>query len=536
MKILSSNIIRKANLVIAFAFFSLVMGHAQGLLPVSAVNSPFDEIHPSLSPGGDLYFTRAFHPQNTSGAADRGDIWYGPSFHSESFQAPMRIASLSTSGFDLVLGFPDDSTIYVYHSHLGNVQGIFEYRGHGEHWRLQGPLDIPGFRNFSTSFSGRLSTDGQVLVFSMKGFDSHGNEDLYISRKLEEGKWSNPIHLGPDVNTRFQELTPFLSQDQKVLFFSSNGHGDTPQSSVYFSMRLDDSFERWSSPSLVSVLGSEGVTLAFFRDGRGKRTFLTSTSSSEGYGDIFVVSTEAENSIMAQVQQQSTLAVNPEPASPALSEMIDVVGEPEVSKPTEMDEAVSSSPSEDIPDWIKRLEASYPKYRLSFFIAGDSSVDVRGSDQTPRIPDSFQRGILLIPGYLPVAFSLADMPYLTDSLIPVESGKKVVLENIQFERGSAELVEEHSLNQIDAILTFMTQNPQLKIVLEGHTDNFGNAQLNKELSLKRAGAIRAILVEKGVSYERIRVNGYGGSRPIASNQSENGRILNRRVELVVLEK
>lgn len=118
----------------------------------------------------------------------------------------------------------------------------------------------------------------------------------------------------------------------------------------------------------------------------------------------------------------------------------------------------------------------------------------------------------------------------------LEAGSKFSLEFIMFKRGSAELMDKGSMAYIHQISTYFVDHPQIKVMVEGHTDAYGNPGLNKDLSLKRAAAIRDIMVENGVGFERIQVSGWGGERPIASNRSAEGRKKNRRVELVILEK
>ncbi len=110
--------------------------------------------------------------------------------------------------------------------------------------------------------------------------------------------------------------------------------------------------------------------------------------------------------------------------------------------------------------------------------------------------------------------------------------KEIVLENVNFKTGSAQLTASSSpiLNQIATILT---ANPAVKVEIGGHTDNRGRADMNKKLSLKRAESVRNYLVDKGVAAAQLSVMGYGDAQPIADNGSKKGRLSNRRVELKV---
>ncbi|WP_455423229.1 OmpA family protein [Echinicola pacifica] len=110
----------------------------------------------------------------------------------------------------------------------------------------------------------------------------------------------------------------------------------------------------------------------------------------------------------------------------------------------------------------------------------------------------------------------------------------LVLRDVLFEKGTAELAQEQTYAYIDKLVVFMQENPLVKIRLEGHTDNVGNAALNKQLSMNRAKAIRDYMVDSGVAFERMMIRGNGGADPVADNDTEVGREQNRRVEMVII--
>ena len=120
-------------------------------------------------------------------------------------------------------------------------------------------------------------------------------------------------------------------------------------------------------------------------------------------------------------------------------------------------------------------------------------------------------------------------------LQPIEAGESIVLKNIFFATGSAEL-EAISQTELEKLLEFLNKNPSLKIEISGHTDDVGNEQLNLKLSQARAEAVKSYLVEKGIVPDRLTAKGYGKSKPIAPNTSDATRKLNRRTEFTVLSK
>ncbi|WP_209328809.1 OmpA family protein [Lunatimonas salinarum] len=532
--------LKKAKLAIVFAFFVFTNILAQKMTPITGANSPYDEIHPVLSPSGDLYFTRAFHPENTPGSANLGDIWVSKMRASGEYQVASRNQELSLDGMDAVLGFSQSDELYVYHGIHRYSPGIYLYRWVDGSWGDSKRVEIPGFRPTGQQVTGRLSTDGSTLVLSMESFDSYGNEDLYITRKTKSGAWSRLLHLGPEVNTAYQELTPFLSADQRVLYFSSNGHGEKSLQKIYFSIRLDDSFVRWTDPSPVAQLQTFGVTLSYFTDSGNGTSYLTSTSSSEGYGDIFQIGDGLQALIDEQLEANLLLAIG---------QATEVGSQPVQQQLFEKDTMVVANEEEPInkeqrdvmpknlPDGVslkQRIGQVYPNFQL--LVMGGGRIANLGIDSpSSQFQGDLSQAVLLVEGYLPGKLKNTGSEWDMPNLIPAQTGNRLILDNIQFQRGGVRFLDSESAEAVEVITIFLTQNPTLKISLEGHTDSFGNVELNKKLSLDRASSIRDQLVANGIAFDRIRVAGYGGSKPLADNQSEEGRTLNRRVEMVILE-
>lgn len=116
-----------------------------------------------------------------------------------------------------------------------------------------------------------------------------------------------------------------------------------------------------------------------------------------------------------------------------------------------------------------------------------------------------------------------------------EIGTTTQLHAVQFVQSKAELLP-NSQPALDELLTFLRDNPTVEIELAGHTDNQGDSDLNLALSKQRVDVVKAFLVKNGVAARRITSRGYGGTRPIASNATEETRQLNRRVELVITKR
>ena len=122
-----------------------------------------------------------------------------------------------------------------------------------------------------------------------------------------------------------------------------------------------------------------------------------------------------------------------------------------------------------------------------------------------------------------------------DIWMPVtKSGAKIVLRNIFFETGKADLTS-NSFPELDKLVEYLNKYPEIKVEISGHTDNVGSDQANLKLSYSRAETVVAYIEAKGIKKERLEPKGYGSYQPVASNDDEEGRMLNRRTEFKVLD-
>ena len=217
------------------------------------------------------------------------------------------------------------------------------------------------------------------------------------------------------------------------------------------------------------------------------------------------------------------LEASPERTIPQKVEVLDstVVLDPTESRP--------ENPAEKRQGWLDQVAKQLSNFSLLGIFEDGEIVPVDGISGDKDVAS----WVLTVPGFMPMTVAM-DSSFSKDMLVPASPGMRLDLKSIQFERGSFELADSTSIGYIKAVAEFLITSPSIKIGLEGHTDNLGNVGLNKTLSTQRAAKIRDLLVEAGVDLERIRVSGFGGTRPIADNATEMGRILNRRVELVIL--
>jgi outer membrane protein OmpA-like peptidoglycan-associated protein len=552
--------------LLAFFLFSEVSG--QEILPIKSLNSPYDEQNPVFSSNGELFFTIGFHPQNTGGPTDFGDIWYSIPDNKGDWQIPQKVADLSTSGVDVLVGFSDALTAMVYHSgQNGKKQGIHLYSRFGSSWNYLRPLEMGNFKNIGTYFSGRLSMDGNVLIMSMNSFGSFGNEDIYVSFKQSEDVWSSPLNVGSQVNTFAQEHSPYLSDDLQTLYFSSNFQENRRGKDIYYSQRSGSSWDSWTAPTPIGFTNTQGSEMGYVKFPKENKAIFTSTQNSEGFGDFFMVKFQTIQPLIAQVETAS-----PELPQPIVKENLPKVEnilelERKDTLKTEKDSVLQVIPkvlvdsvskiTETIPEetiiktpistsnrpWneIKILDAQTQSpidYKIE--ISNDRGIKREISNQTQlwkELEDPQWVNLSISSkGYIP---QLLDKNSWIESegkeilLKPAIAGTAIILENIQFNRGTSDFADAKSIQVLDDFVLFLKENPDIKIRLEGHTDNAGDPSLNKDLSMKRASKIRGYLTINGIEFERVRISGWGGTRPIADNNTEEGRAKNRRVEMLI---
>jgi hypothetical protein len=213
------------------------------------INSEDEELAPMLSPDGNtLYFARAFHGKNMGGKYAGTDIWISRKDSNGNWTPAVNAGKpWNNKRSNAVIGISrDGATVYLSNSY-NNKSGIASSTFINGRWSKPAFIPVPGINR--DDFVGiYIHPDFDVMVISMKGKDTYGEEDLYVSLKDSLGNWSQPQNLGPTINTKGFEISPFLSPDRKKLYFGSNSHSGFGSADVFSCNRLYDSWQTWSVP------------------------------------------------------------------------------------------------------------------------------------------------------------------------------------------------------------------------------------------------------------------------------------------------
>jgi OOP family OmpA-OmpF porin len=499
------------------------------------VNSPFDEQNPVITPDGQtLYFTVSNHPQNTGGKKDPGDIWFSR-WMGEQWSAPTHAGALvNDRAYNAVAGVSRNGDQLFLHGHydpsgngLARTQGISISSNSGNGWSRPVNIQIPYFQNKSGMLCGTITEDGLVFVFSAETYGTHGVDDLYACTKVN-GKWTEPRNLGTVINTQFQEVSPSISADGKTIYFSSNGRKGKGSFDVYSATRVDDSWTNWSTPvNMGDNINTSGRELFFRPHPELGYAVFTSTSNSDGYGDIKIYNPNEP------FPQRDSIVVVVQPEKPDTIRIVDVKRDTSiVSDPKRVKvygKVVSSKTGEPI------------AAEVIFSAPGQPAQNIRSSTvgYTVSVPSTNEYSITIeAQGYISTMEKLDIDTYemqeleMNFSLQPVAVGTTVNLKNVLFAQTKTDILPE-SFPELNLVVHFLQTNPNVRIELSGHTDNRGVHADNVKLSQQRVNKVKEYLVSKGVESKRISGKGYGGTKPIASNDTEESRRMNRRVEFTI---
>ncbi|MBR9977757.1 MAG: OmpA family protein [Bacteroidetes bacterium] len=473
------------------------------------INSEYHEVLPVIAPDGKtLYFVRKDHPQNT-GPDRRDDIWYSK-LQPDGTWGPSRNIGppLNSAGFNFVCTvMPDNNALLLGNKYFpdgSQDEGVsMSYRS-DDGWSFPVNLEIRNINNLDDFSEYTASPDGQVIIMSVRRTDGLGGRDLYVSRKNESGTWTNPMNMGATVNSPDGDITPFLAADGLTLYFSSDRPGGFGSNDVYMTRRLDSTWRNWSEPrNLGYPINTPGWDAYYTVPASGEYAYFVSTSDGYGKGDIFRIAL-------------------PESARPYPVMLV-------------------SGTVRDVDGTIVPATIRYERLSDGKNI-GIAHTDPKTGEYKIALPMGSEYGVHAdAEGFYPVSthLDLGDLSSFDEvhrdlTLAPLTRGTSIRLNNIFFDFDSDRLRDE-SKPELDRLFTMLEANPSMIIQIDGHTDDYGGYEYNLNLSRQRAAAVVDYVVSQGISSVRLVPRGFGKTRPVATNQTEEGRQLNRRVEYTILQ-
>ncbi len=343
-----------------------------------------------------------------------------------------------------------------------------------------------------------ISADGSILYFSSNRPGGFGGRDIWYCRRNKDGSWDRPINAGERINTSFEEISPWLSPDGQTLFFSSNGHPGLGGYDIYAASTMagGTSVEHLGTPINSSA---DEISLSLSSDGR--RAFVASNrSGGEGGYDLY---------------QVSPVPVQVDPLMVVRGTVRDEKGKPIIA-------------TIQVTDLTSDL--SMGTFRTNPEDGLYSIVLPRGYNYslTAQAPGYlFSSRQVLVPRDLE-----RDAQRRIDfGLQPINGVVRLL---VFFPPNEANLQRE-SRGDLARVGEFLLANPSITVEIAGHTDNSGDSKAALSLSRERAQAVKSYLVGNRIPTDRIKVVGYGATQPIAANDTEEGRAMNRRVEMRIIQ-
>jgi len=402
-----------------------------------------------------------------------------------------------------------------------------------------------------------ITADGNILIYtSCDAPDSEGSCDLYVAYKTN-GLWQSPKNMGKKVNSRSWDSQPSLSADGRVLFFSSNRKGGYGGNDIWFSIRQKDG--SWTeAKNLGNIVNTDKDEISPFMFFNNEILFFASNGH-PGFGGMDILLSKVKNGEFT----------TPENLGRPINDQLDqvalfITAQKDYAYFTEL----TNEEKENDRALLYRFKFPEEIYLGANLIVTEGKVfnsktgmpieaalslvsltndstlyEFKSNGKTGEFmmlyPEKSVSGLYVEKkGFIPKIFNverdkIQNVKDLMIELEPVASGVEFVFENVFFAFDRFDL-EPESKSSLSRLYNFLTDNPNVNILISGHTDNVGSTGYNMQLSLQRAQSVQEYLVKKGLHPARVLVEGMGDKSPMVPNNSPQNQALNRRITIKVL--
>ncbi len=372
-----------------------------------------------------------------------------------------------------------------------------------------------------------ISADGKTLFFASDRGGSEGEQDIWYAKRKEDGSWNTPKNAGDNINTPNSDQSPFIHPDGQTLYFMSDGWPGMGNHDLFYSRMNEQGV--WSVPTNlgfpINSPASEGALVISLN---GKTAYFASDRENANIEDSAFDDgkSKADTDIYSFELYE---AARPKPVTYVRARVIDAkTKNPLIAKVEFVNLSTgnihSASTTDEDGDFLVclplgnnyALNVNKEKYLFH-------SENFGLSNNNAGKPYFLDIALRKIP---PAAAASVSTPKVVKS-------EPIILKNVFFDTGSATLRSE-SFTELEKLKQLLLENPSMAIEIYGHTDNVGSDQANQILSENRAHAVYDYLIGHGIEKTRLAFKGFGETAPIDSNDSPDGRQLNRRTEFVIL--
>lgn len=507
------------------------------------INSEYPEYGPIITADESMMIFTSRREGSTGGQLDPNDMQYYEdlyvSYYDErnGWSQAVNMRNLNTDGHDATVALsPDGQNLFLYR---GVPQGtIFQSELRGDNWSRPRELG----RNINSRYqetSASISFCGRYLYFVSErprddfGNQSMGGKDIFVSELRDNGRWGPARNLGAPINTEYDEEGVFMHPDGRTMYFSSKREGSIGGYDVFYSIVDDEG--NWGEPVNIGYPVNTPEDDVFFVVAGNARYAYFSSDREGGYGlqDIYritflgpekLIAYGSEDNLIASSEvaiQQKVEAEKVEVRTVRLTILRGTVKDALSEDPIEAEIEIVDNEKDEVITTVTSNSVT-GRYLVSLPSGRNYGIAVKAEDylfysENFDIPEA--------TGYQEVIKDVV--------LSRVGIGSRIVLRNIFFDFGKASL-RETSFPELNRLVTLMEAYPRMKIEIGGHTDNVGSLGFNTKLSEDRAKSVVDYLIEKGISKDRLSYKGYAFTEPIATNDTEEGRQQNRRVEFKVI--
>lgn len=460
------------------------------------VNSDFDEYAPLVSQDSSLIIFTRRQPNTHYKSTNRDgtfkeDIfitqrrqdgkWFLPyPFDSRINRKTKddRAVSLNESDTKLIIKYEDG--------------GLHEVTRNGNNWSE--PIKLSKNIN-SRKLDVALTRADEVMIVASDRSGTYGGLDLFVSTLGSDGKWTDLVPLGEEINTGLNENSPFLDPIDKTLYFSSQGHNSMGGYDV-FRARFNPTTSTWDKAENIGYpINSSGDDLYFTYHSTSKYAYYSShRKDSKGGLDIYKV--DFNQAAIQTIDIEGLIVKNDSTKDPLEAEISIALGGGKQG-------------------------------------GAQLKSDAKGQFKTVLIPKETYSLSVYKKGYFKLDTVLvAEQPKLEFALTPLVAGKVFTLVSLNFDRGTSELNKE-SYHELNKFYELLKSNPDLGVEVAGHTEIGGISSQNLVLSQERADKVKAYLVRRGIEESRLLAVGYGSRHPLTKKNTEADKSRNRRTELIV---
>lgn len=507
------------------------------------INGPYADYSPAISSNEDLIMFTSRRNTTLGGLIDPNyDEYYEDIYQSFQFNGQWGVARnigtpINSFGHDATVNLSSDGQnllIYLDDKGAGN---IYESKNDVSKWST--PVKLPAQISSSAHESSACySPDGKTLYFVSDREGGYGGSDIYYCNKKTDGDWGKVYNMGANVNTSKDEESPYISFNGKTFYFSSRGH-QTMGGFDIFRMEMD-SMGKWSVPQNIGYpVNTPDDDVSFVISANGRHGYYAAVKR-EGYGnrDIYRLTFLGKEKRPVSLSNERPLIGFHAPFSSITAKAPEEKKEKSSGGLTLLKGLITDDRSGNPLDAIITItDHSSGKEVASF------SSNVESGKYLASLSSGKNYGITVKRERYLFHSENFNIPVSEDNnevvknigLKRIEVGNKVVLNNVFYDFNKA-IIRSESFSELNLLVKLMEENPDIRIELSSHTDNKGGEKYNLDLSQKRSQAVLDYLVSKGVQKTRLEARGYGFSQPISSNDTEEGRQMNRRTEFKILSK